>query len=81
MKPYLFSLCIFCLLTSNCTVKKEPLLKSEQKKIWDSIALEKRNEVMKESREDLDRRRVIEVKPLVDSFLKKKEIAQDSLKQ
>jgi hypothetical protein len=65
----------------SCTPEKNKLPKSLQKKIFDSIIMAKTNEIMKEASEDFDKRRAIEVKPLVDSFLKQKILQKDTLIQ
>lgn len=63
----------------SCTPQKNAVPKSILLKKFDSIASEKKMEIIKEAKEDLDKRRAIELKPLIDSFLKKKEIIIDTL--
>jgi len=67
--------------TVACTSQKQSIPKAQLKKILDSVAVAKTTEIYIEYKEDLDKRRAIEVKPLVDSFLKKNKIQNDTLSQ
>ncbi len=62
-----------------CTPQKQPIPKAQLKKLLDSVANAKTLEITNETKEDLDKRRAIEVKPLVDSFLNKNTTQNDTL--